>query len=440
MSSYRTIFISHAHADNARCKRIADALKASKIDLWIDLNNLHKGHALPTDITRELVRRQAFVLMVTPTSDASPWVGDELNKYLAYSLDRDMRMVNGQRRLILPVRLEPTTISPDAEESNWAKVFDRFWIDGVGKPDEQIAEEIAAALVVSALPPQPGVTVTPAQPTPTPARTAPAPLVRTPPPAIAPDHFSQRLAQLGFVGQTLDGVEVITPPVCDVPAGSFPMGSDKRRDSQAFDDELPQKPIEVAAFQIARYSATVAEYACYQRATGKQRPDWRPQADQLLLPVDNLSWQDAVAYATWLAQVTGQPWRLPTEAEWEKAARGTDGRIYPWGDQWDKTRANTYDGGPGHTTPVGSYPNGASPYGAQDMAGNVWEWTSSLYKLYPYNPATSEDGGRDRTSVLVLRGGSWDYSPWGARAAFRYRDLWYSQWGFRLARARSGLA
>jgi len=130
-----------------------------------------------------------------------------------------------------------------------------------------------------------------------------------------------------------------------------------------------------------------------------------------------------VAYAAWLAQQTGQPWRLPSEAEWEKAARGTDGRVYPWGNQWDTTRANTRDGGPGTTSPVGAYAErgDASPCGAQDMAGNVWEWTSSLYKSYPY----SQTDGRESPDSIgnrVLRGGSWSEDTRGVRAACRLGD------------------
>jgi formylglycine-generating enzyme required for sulfatase activity len=151
----------------------------------------------------------------------------------------------------------------------------------------------------------------------------------------------------------------------------------------------------------------------------------------------NVSWHDAVAYAAWLSLLTGQPWRLPSEAEWEKAARGGDGRIYPWGDQFDANRYDTSEGGKGTTTPVGTYPGGASPWGAQDMAGNVWEWTSGLYMPYPYRSTDGRDH-TDSFGARVLRGGSWSSDAWGVRTAYRRDNMpvgTYDDAGFRLVLA-----
>ncbi len=176
------------------------------------------------------------------------------------------------------------------------------------------------------------------------------------------------------------------------------MGSDKSRDREAFDDELPQHRVELAAFQIGKYPVTVAEYALAVTAGAVPEPPavgsvtWQTQLQHLDHPVVCVSWQDATAYAAWLRTVTERQtgWRLPSEAQWEKAARwdpaANASRIYPWGDSFDTSRCNTYESGIGTTTPVGSYPasdqrrSGASPCGAEDMAGNVWEWTSSLYQ------------------------------------------------------------
>jgi formylglycine-generating enzyme required for sulfatase activity len=285
--------------------------------------------------------------------------------------------------------------------------------------------------------------------------------------SLSPEHFPSRLEQLGFQGRVIRGVEVIVPPVCTVPAGPFLMGSDPKRDrvvaKQGWTDrvlklltgvdisflrsarEQPQHTVTLPAYEIARFSVTVAEYACFVRA-GQPEPksnrnnihgvfvDWQTQLQRLDHPVVGVSWHDAVAYTAWLSERTGERWRLPTEAEWEKAARGTNGQIYPWGNQWDSTRANTDDGGSGSTTPVGSYPSGTSPYGALDMVGNVLEWTGSRCLPYPYT-VTGEREDPKPPGDRVLRGGSFG---WSARAATRSsaeEDRVRDFFGFRLVQA-----
>jgi formylglycine-generating enzyme required for sulfatase activity len=246
----------------------------------------------------------------------------------------------------------------------------------------------------------------------------------------------------------VNSVECVLPPLCAVPGGIFTMGSDKTRDREAVDNETPQYPVEVATFRIGQHPVTVAEYACFVRAgyaeprSPRNQLTWQQQLARIDHPVVNVSWRDAVAYAAWLAETTGESWGLPSEAEWEKAARGTDGRLYPWGDAFDTAHCNTRESGISGTTPVGTYPTNASLCGAHDLAGNVWEWTSSLYRPYPYVAA---DGREDPASgdPRVLRGGSWYDDPRGARAACRSGydpDLLYGDVGIRVVRVGPGPA
>src|SRR5262249_2779754 len=157
-----------------------------------------------------------------------------------------------------------------------------------------------------------------------------------------------RLARLGYQGLAPGGVAALVPPTCAVSAGEFLMGSDPKRDRAAWDDERPQHRVTLPGYEIARYPVTVAEYVRFVRAAGPGSPrnqlTWEQQLDgRPDHPVVNVSWRDAVAYAAWLARATGRPWRLPSEAEWEKAARwdGRAARIYPWGDAFDGARCNT---------------------------------------------------------------------------------------------------
>src|SRR5262249_12480427 len=136
------------------------------------------------------------------------------------------------------------------------------------------------------------------------------------------------LMQLGFsTSHAANGAEYVIPPLCAVPPGDFLMGSDPAADIGAYNSELPQHRVTLAAYQIARYPVTVAEYAYFVQAGQQEPADWQQQLRQLDHPVVRISWHDAIAYAQWLSGCAGQPWRLATEAEWEKAARGTDGRI-----------------------------------------------------------------------------------------------------------------
>jgi formylglycine-generating enzyme required for sulfatase activity len=240
--------------------------------------------------------------------------------------------------------------------------------------------------------------------------------------ALIVAHLPERLRALGYQQQWMHGEELILGPTCTVAAGKFVMGSAPQHDPEQQDDEQPQRRLALREYAIGRYPVTVTEYACFVRAGHPAPRDWERQVEKLDHPVTGVSWYDAYDYAAWLYQVTEQPWRLPTETEWEKAARGTDGRIYPWGESFDATKANTAESQRRETTPVGSYPDGASPYGAGDMAGNVWEWTSSVYLPYPYRDDEDHEAP-DAPGARTLRGGSWFNGSGSARATCRKRTI-----------------
>lgn len=258
-------------------------------------------------------------------------------------------------------------------------------------------------------------------------------------------------------------------PMVLVPAGSFTMGNDsytalaecKKLHNDAdcrqwgrFTAEEPAHTVTLDDYYIDTYEVTNARYAECVAAGACDLPDDtgsytedsyygdRRYADY---PVTNVSWYDAQDYCRWRGA------RLPTEAEWEKAARGTDGRLYPWGDALNGDRLNFcdsncdlpwanngYDDGHIGTAPVGSYPRGASPYGAHDMAGNVWEWVADWYQRDYYGQSPERDpGGAASGEARGIRGGSWFSIDLEARTVGRDSDLPRSSWhtiGIRCAR------
>ncbi len=230
-----------------------------------------------------------------------------------------------------------------------------------------------------------------------------------------------------------------TPVYVHVPAGEFVMGAgagdDRISSGAGWDnsDEHPQHSVTLDDYWIMRTEVTNAQYGrcvdagyCDPPADGNRRYS---DAQSAALPVSGVTWDQAQAYAKWVGG------RLPTEAEWEKTCRGTDGRTYPWGNQDPTVDLLNYreTGGQFTSNTVGSYPKGASPYGALDMAGNVWEWTSSAYKEYPYDPKDGREG--PNADLRVLRGGSFYYDANFVRCAVRFRSIPDNGWvdfGFRV--------
>ncbi|NIA70202.1 formylglycine-generating enzyme family protein [Pelagibius litoralis] len=260
------------------------------------------------------------------------------------------------------------------------------------------------------------------------------------------------------------GSQAFDPPeVIGIPGGAFVAGSDRAereaaygldeaayghsrtREGRWYEGERPRGGVTLPAYDITRTAITNRLYAAFVASTGHPAPDvdprtwagyglihpyertrrhaWqagRPPAGREDHPVVLVSHEDAQAFAAWLSAETGRRWRLPSALEWEKAARGVEGRRFPWGDGWDPERLNSHDRGPFDTLPVGAFPAGASPYGLLDPAGQVFEWTAS--------PA-----GEGR---YLVKGGSWDDSGCGvcrpAAQHSRPQALKHILIGFRL--------
>ncbi|WP_234388144.1 MULTISPECIES: formylglycine-generating enzyme family protein [Streptomyces] len=204
--------------------------------------------------------------------------------------------------------------------------------------------------------------------------------------------------------------------------------------------ECPRYEVRIPAFRIARYPVTNVEYRAFLTENPQISPpsSWQFGVYPAALanhPVWTVSPEDADTYARWLARRTGRRLRLPTEAEWEYAAAGPEGREYPWGDTWDSGLANTVEAGPLTTTPVGVYPAGRSPFGADDMAGNVEEYVADDYRPHPGGEPVLDDLARAEAGYRVARGGS--FTRYGDLARCRRRHGWYQRsfyaMGFRLA-------
>ena len=222
------------------------------------------------------------------------------------------------------------------------------------------------------------------------------------------------------------------PEWVEIPAGEFWMGEG---------NSLHQ--VKLGAYRISRVPITNAQYHLFTQATEHPVPehwqDRRPGKGLESHPVVNVNWRDALDYCAWLGKVTGMPITLPSEAEWEKAARGDqDQREHPWKDCFEATRCNCENLGLNTTTPVGIFPEGASPFGCLDMAGNIWEWTRSLWAYYPYPESGDQRHQLENLRTegrRVLRGGAFYGNQGRVRCVDRYDDdpgRRSDHYGFRL--------
>jgi formylglycine-generating enzyme required for sulfatase activity len=396
------VFLCHASGDKPAVRALYQRLCAEGIDAWLDEEKLLPGQDWQLEIPKAV--RDSDVVIVCLSRGSITKAG-YVQKEIKFALDVADEQPEGAIFLI-PARLEECQVPDRLNRWQWVSLFEERGYDRLMRA----LQSRAGAL---------GISISPV--------------------AIRP--VSTKSAQRSVAAKpVLPGVKVFSGiEFVRVPKGKFIMGS-KDDNELALDSEKPQHTVEIPYnYWVARYPVTNEQFKKFVEATKHEHEwvgDWKSKPDY---PVVNVSWHDAMAYCKWLNEaLRGEMGdgvvRLPTEAEWEKAARGERGNEWPWGNEFDKTKCNSREGGKGGTTPVGAYsPQGDSPYGAADMAGNVWEWCHSIYKPYPYQP----DDGRESESesdTRVLRGGSFFCVARLVRGALRDRPVpgyWGTDRGFR---------
>ena len=455
------IFISYSHKDTAYAHRLARALQKRGLEVWID-ERLDYGSQWPHEIQKQLDNCDAFIVLMSPRSFASEWVQSELQRAKRKLKPVFPLLLEGEepwlsvestqfydvRRGNLPDEKFFSTITrvvssrtpetglsasgpvdlPDAKKSG-LKIGYLLAIAGV----------LAVVLVAVILPlfdtNPPGELPTPTDPPPSPGPTTDAALVPE-----EPTEVTAQATEPPSVTDSEDYMDGYGVPMRFVPASEFQMGSS----ASASPEERPAHTVYLDDYYIDTYEVTNERYKSCVDAGVCQPPQGTgsvtrseyygsPEFDDF--PVVYVDWDMAVAYCEWRGA------HLPSEAQWEKAARGTDGRSYPWGEGIDSSLAN-YNYTAGETTQVGAYQDGQSPYGVFDMAGNVWEWVADWYDPDYYKTlgdVTNNPTGPSSGQFHVLRGGSWINEEDFVRTFTRgWNELEYfgeyTDFGFRCAR------
>lgn len=444
------VFISYARSDRAYVDALKDDLRRHGFQPWND-ENVEPGERWWRTIVQAIRECSAFLVVMTPDSDESKWVEKEILLALEEKKEIFPLLLRGRRfPLLIDTQYENLTSGQLPSESFYKRLGRVISQKGVTIEAPLEPESLSPKLLmlgvlvaiigvawgVYAFYASGNVPVTPA-PTSKPAATIaaiatqPIPIVNSPIPTLTntPIPLEDKPAPAGAAAtpQTITASDV--SPMVLVPAGPFEMGSESVGSS-----ERPVHTVTLDSFYIDTYEVTNAQYAACVAAGGCVQPACpeRYEAEtKKNHPVVCVSWYQAQKYCEWRGG------RLPTEAEWEKAARGTDGRTYPWGDKPPDGMLLNFDRNVADTTPVGNYPKGVSPYGAYDMAGNAWEWVADWYDENYYSNSPAENPlGPQNGDYKVLRGGGWQRSESNARVTYRNVDSPGNQYiifGFRCA-------
>jgi formylglycine-generating enzyme required for sulfatase activity len=373
------IFLSYASEDRAVAEQLALALGAAGHDVFFDREDLPPGDEFHSRIRRAIERSDQFVFLVSPYAlDAG--------SYTLTELEIARKTWPNPARRVLPVLVRPTELAgiPGYLKSVTLLAPEGNVVASVVDAGHRIARARRQALLTRC--------------------------------ALAGAGLAVLVAAFGVYWLRHSDADEITgkdgAPALRVPRGVFTMGDD---------ENAPRREIYTDGFYIDKFEVTAGRYAGFMKATGPIRPpegwDEIDLARGAQLPVTGVDWHDAQAYCRWAGK------RLPTEAEWEKAARGDDGRLYPWGDETPSPeRANfansspkAYDGG---LTPAGAHPAGRSPFGVHDMAGNAAEWVADWYAEGMARADTRNPQGPQTGKARVVRGGG-RFDPGERMAATR---------------------
>jgi len=414
------VFLCHASQDKPAVRKLFSQLKSQTwVDPWLDEVKLLPGMDWELEIFKAI--READVIIVCLSNESvakEGYVQKEFKRALGFAEEKPDGTI-----FLIPLRLDDC--KPPLKFQQWQ------WLDYF-QPEAH--KRLLQSLYLRAgslkiLPPA----------KPAPVRSVASTPVSVPP-AMPVVSASIKQTPGGHAIYVFGGLEFV-----NVPAGDFYMGADD------IDNSKPQHLVYQLDydFYMARFPVTNQQYSLMARETGAPIIMSKGKAQH---PVVNVSWYDAQKYIKWLNEKydgelpNGYRFCLPSEAGWEKAARGPDGNEYPWGDQFDEALCNTYEAEMIGTMPVDAHsPGGDSPYGCADMAGNVWEWTRSLWGKdfgepdfkYPYHfDDGREDENADESVCRVLRGGSFGNDGTLARCAFRLSylpNLDNISYGFRVA-------
>jgi formylglycine-generating enzyme required for sulfatase activity len=394
------VFLCHSKDDKPKVRELYHHLAADGFDAWLDEEKLMPGQDWDLEIRKAV--READVVVVC-LSNSSVTKAGYVQKEIRFALDVADEQPEGVIFLI-PARLEECQTPNRLSKWQWVDLF-----------IETGYERLKKTLIYQA-------------------------------------HKTGNLVTPSLYLQN-SKARIIEPPMVRIPAGRFLMGSTEEQATQAIKDgadnrwvecEQPQHTVELSEYLIGKYPVTNREYWAFVRDSkfipprgwyGDQFP-----ADKGGHPVIYVSWDDATAYCKWLSEKTGKQYRLPTEAEWEKAARGEDGRVWPWGNEFGEKNANIVKLYVGHTTPVGQFsPHGDSSFGCVDMIGNVWEWCNDWFDEKEYknrvNQIVNDPQGPQKGQYRVLRGGSFGNVQGVARCGNRFRYFPYATYnhlGFRV--------